>query len=175
MKATFCTDFVLKKLYGKVVIDVGKLHDASYSKACLALMSSILGIVVLHFRGKDDKHALNKFLPRIDEPKAIWYVIYTNFKSVPAHSYFPNCAFSYRPKPNSTKIDCMQYRPAVLNGRHVVDVIRAVCGPADVSEAELDRARRQATENAFDMQLLPFMGGLEGVWCARWLSSPLTG
>ena len=40
------------------------------------------------------------------------------------------------------------YRPAQLKGRHIVDVMRAVCGPADVSEAELDelggRRRRSA-------------------------------
>ena len=38
------------------------------------------------------------------------------------------------------------YRPARLNGRHVVDVLRALYGPADVSEAELDRVRRDATK-----------------------------
>ena len=39
----------------------------------------------------------------------------------------------------------VSYRPALLNSRHVVDVVRAVCGPADVSEAELDRVRRETT------------------------------
>ena len=41
MKATFCTNAVLKKLYGKVVVDVGKLGDANYGEACLEIMSSI--------------------------------------------------------------------------------------------------------------------------------------
>ena len=42
----------------------------------------------------------------------------------------------------------VHYRPALLNGRHVLDVVRTVCGPADVSEAELDHARKEATEEA---------------------------
>ena len=48
------------------------------------------------------------------------------------------------------------YRPALLNGRHIVDVLRAVCGPADVSEAELDRVRSEATKEASEVE--------EGVW-----------
>ena len=45
----------------------------------------------------------------------------------------------------------LHYRPALLNGRHVVDVWRTVCGPLDFSEAPLDRVRRTATENASDV------------------------
>ena len=44
---------------------------------------------------------------------------------------------------------CVFYRPALLHGRHVVDVQRAVCGPADVSEAELDLIKREATKRAW--------------------------
>ena len=60
------------------------------------------------------------------------------------------------------------YRPALLNGRHIVDVLRAVCGPADVSEAELDRVRRKATKAALN---LGDRNGKEweGVWNAYWI------
>ena len=54
------------------------------------------------------------------------------------------------------------YRPALLNGRHIVDVVRAVCGPADVSEAELDRVRREATERAKERN------HETGVWRTWW-------
>ena len=60
------------------------------------------------------------------------------------------------------------YRPALLNGRHVVDVVRAVCGPADVSEVELDRAKRQATEWAMEMH------HQTGVWHTSWSGAAVT-
>ena len=51
-----------------------------------------------------------------------------------------------------------------------MDVVRAVCGPADVSEAKLDHARREATKEALDMVE---EGGeeeevWEGVWHTEW-------
>ena len=48
-------------------------------------------------------------------------------------------------------LHCIYHRSALHNGRHVVDVLRAVCGPADVCGAELDRVRRKATETAMNM------------------------
>ena len=64
------------------------------------------------------------------------------------------------------------YRPALLNGRHVVDVLRAVCGPAYVSEAELDRVRREASEKTKDQSWR--VEGWEGVWGTKWRSAAIT-
>ena len=61
------------------------------------------------------------------------------------------------------------YRPALLNGRHVVDVLRAVCRPADVSEAERDRIRREATREG-----VVYEEGWEDVWGTLWQSAALT-
>ena len=67
---------------------------------------------------------------------------------------------------------CIYYRPALLNGRHVVDVLRAVCGPADVSEAELDDIRRRMTERARAVQ---WVGeGWKGVWETYWNGAAIT-
>ena len=60
------------------------------------------------------------------------------------------------------------YRPALLNGRHVVDVLRAVCGPAYVSEAELDRVRREATDDATECV------DWEGIWLTSWKNTVIT-
>ena len=62
------------------------------------------------------------------------------------------------------------YRPALLNGRHIVDVLRAVCGPADVSEAELDRVRWEVTEGAIEC----FGEGWDGVWHAYWYGDAIS-
>ena len=64
------------------------------------------------------------------------------------------------------------YRHALLNGRHVVDVLRPVCGPADVSEAELDRVRRKASEEAEDWERRG--EGWEGVWSTWWWGAAIT-
>ena len=66
------------------------------------------------------------------------------------------------------------YRPALLSGRHIVDVLRAICGPADVSEAELDRVRKNATKEAIDMSWRMGSEGWEGVWKTMWYGAPVT-
>ena len=60
------------------------------------------------------------------------------------------------------------YRPALLNDRHLVDVMRTVLGPADVDEAELDRVRREVTEEAADIS------EDEGVWVTSWEGAAVT-
>ena len=48
------------------------------------------------------------------------------------------------------------YRPALLNGCHVVEALRGDCGPVDVSEAELTRIKAEATENTSTIE--PVLG-----------------
>ena len=62
----------------------------------------------------------------------------------------------------------VRYRPALLNGRHNVDVVRAVCGPADVSEAELDYARKKAAQRAKELN------HQSGVWLTGWCGAVVT-
>ena len=78
----------------------------------------------------------------------------------------PEMVFEYHEHIESQR-HLVLYRPALINGRHIVDVLRAVCGLADVSEAELDRARKEATERAFDTKELGF-SDWEGVWGTNW-------
>ena len=53
-----------------------------------------------------------------------------------------------------------------------MDVLRAVCGPADVTEAELDRVRREATEKAESMEL--WGEWWEEVWRTEWMGVTVT-
>ena len=79
--------------------------------------------------------------------------------------------FYYRYSPDDER-HSVYYRPALLNGRHIVDVLRAVCGPTDLSEAELDRVRREATEGARDE--LWISDGRKDVWWTRWWGAAIT-
>ena len=64
------------------------------------------------------------------------------------------------------------YRPALLNGRHLVDVMRTALGPADVDQAEFDRVKREATAEAMDETVEG--GGWEGVWEIFWEGAKIT-
>ena len=79
--------------------------------------------------------------------------------------------FEYRFRPDKSR-HFVYYRPSLLKGRHIVDVLRSVCGPADVSEAELDRVRKGATEMAGDVEW--WSGEYEGVWRTSWYGAAIT-
>ena len=82
----------------------------------------------------------------------------------------PKMVFSYGYISNE-RLHYVVYRPALLNGRHIVDVLRAVCEPADFSEAELDHVRRIATEGAGRVLAFSWGRGWDGLWRARWFSA----
>ena len=78
-------------------------------------------------------------------------------------THFPNLitnCFSFKIPNRRGHRFVVHYRPALLNGRHVVDVLKVVRRRSDVSEAELDRARREATENASETTFLLERGGV---------------
>ena len=75
--------------------------------------------------------------------------------------YCPQTLFQYAYWPSHQYNHQVFYRPALMGGRHIVDVLRAVCGPADVTEAELDRARSEASRRQIEF-LSDSMG--EGMW-----------
>ena len=77
--------------------------------------------------------------------------------------------FDYSNHPDSGS-HFVLYRLSLLNGRHVVDVLRAVCGPVAVSEAELDRVRRKVTKRARKIRI----EGWEGVWSTAWQGAAVT-
>ena len=62
------------------------------------------------------------------------------------------------------KLHSVYYRPALLNGRHIIDVVRTVCKLGDHrdKEEELQRVRRDVTASAEEVE------GYRGLWRASW-------
>ena len=87
----------------------------------------------------------------------------------------PQMVFEYEYYPANGE-HWVQYRPTLLNGRHIVDVVRAVCGPADISEAELDIIRTEATQMAdyLSAEVWGEVAEYEGVWHTSWFSNSIT-
>ena len=165
----FCTNSVLKRLKGRMSELYNENGDPSYINACEEIIKKMPGKLHVHLqgskvasRGRYKSINLAVFLTRFSY---LTKTIKTGYCCVLMIHKFPEMLFEYLP------YHCtVYYRPALLNGRRVVDVLRAVCGPEDVSEAELDRVKRMISANNEG-----FMGeGWEGVWKASWTDVSFT-
>ena len=194
--ATFCTNPIMKRLNGRVVISVPDrfllrnreimLHSASgklyYTTVNIELVKRVPGRLHISLESAIDREAtsfnVHYFKAALREHTNITYIseIIKRDESTAWFIWtFHNLVFQYMCYFDGNK-HFMYYRPALLNGRHVIDVLRAVCGPADVSEAELTRIRREATENCKKFE--QFWGyhdiRWEGVWSTTWHSGSVT-
>ena len=164
LATVFCTEKVVKWLKGRVAFYDTEFEDTEYIDACLNIVEKVTGklhlhsegvaISLAHFRSCKSMENYEKFTNSLINDTNLTHV---SSILAPGMSYLPAFIplssenvfeYSYQPDELSHKI---YYRPALLNGRHVIDVLRAVCGQADVIEAELNRVRREATEMAEDM------------------------
>ena len=176
---TFCTDSILKSLKGKIPIAKVNFTTRIFTSFYFNLVEQVPGFV--HFCFTNDFFALSKE----DIRKSISSVAYCNLKNLSYISLTKKvlefkthmiCSsqtmrFEYQYM-TEDKRHFVRYRPALMNGRHIVDVLRAVCGPADVSEAELNRVRRSATDGARDEG---FRGEKwQGVWMSTWRGDAVT-
>ena len=183
--ATFCTKSVLKRLKGTIVMNHCDFENADYADACINIIKGVTGKLHMCTNGYNHENIearrhhdrFEKLLYTLNNVNYVSQKINDlNFSTVtfPFYSCF-GLFFEYKyDHIRRTHNAC--YRPALLNGRHIVDVVRAVCGPADVSEAELDRARREATEGAREapLRLVLRLKCYEGVWSTIWRRAAIT-
>ena len=162
---TFCAHSITKRLKGKMRITDNEIGSSSYMEACVEVSKQLQGRLHICLEGFKLKHREGtQFLWALNPPTFTSQRIKKGYLGVFLMHNFPEMVFDYRSYDDHHYV---LYRPALLNGRHIVDVLRAVCGPADVSEAELDRVRREATEKAFSVE---FRGKWwKGVWQTQWL------
>ena len=166
LAASFCTDALLKRLHGRIVFIVRKTHRRLDSylnfKAFKELASKVPGKLLLHVY-----NLIIEFLQMSEDDHYSLYVgisdqlcnhtrtlanrvIYMNVYNVIIESNkFPNLVYACEAYQEELNCDeChhdVSFRFPALNGRNVLDVMRAVSAPADVSSAELD-AVREITE-----------------------------
>jgi len=186
VREAFCSQTVLKRLYGRV--EIRDCHTASERDESLQLLGEIPGRLSFYWFFDE-----LPFVADLEVRDLIFAVPYSvrertlylaedgriEHHEQDSYSRWPNL-ISYM---NAGSADILvHYRPALLNGRHVVDVLRAiciswhvlrlVCWPENDGEAELNRVRREATERAQDWEVL-FGKEFEGIWMTSWRKQPL--
>ena len=155
---------------GKLVMSNTDIRSPCYRNACTELAKQVPGRLYLHLNVVPSN--LIQTWIRINMFKAMGTLTYgseTIKNGCPSlfAARRPPIFFHYRHH-LVTNLHTVHYRPTRLNSRHIVDVLRAVCGPANVSEAELDRVKREATENAMDWEYGDNNKRWEGMWMTYW-------
>ena len=171
--AIFCLSSVMKRLNGEVKMRRISFDNYDLIEDYIELVKQVPG--KLHLRFEDvqvESEEADDQYERIESALgALPNLIYTSHtiaretNPIDVIQRCPGMVFDYCYRPDEG-CHFVYYRPALLNGRYVVDVLRTVCGPADVSEAELDRVRGEAMEWSEDLEYLDEW--YEGVWSTEW-------
>ena len=173
LAATFSTISVLKSFNGRMSLRYNDFENTEYIDCCMEIAKEATGH--LHLISKSSGRRVSDVARRNVEKietslsTKLTYVSQTFKKAteifVTEIERFPEIVFEYIYITENRRHH-VYYRPALLNGRHVVDVLRAVCGPVVVSEAELSCVRSKVTERVW--HLGEYGSELEGVWTADW-------
>ena len=146
MRETFSTNLILKRLNGKVFIKIYNINSHMYTNICEELVARIGGTLHIHFDfGNVFKHSLERILRTYDlvnelsKRSNIAYITQSKNDHVFEYELMrmsPLLVFYHRRDPyDQTNV---AYRPALLNGRHVIDVLRCISGQPDVSGEDLE-------------------------------------
>jgi len=133
--AIFFTPTFLKKLYGKVAINIEALDDTDYLDVCVDLANKVPGRLYLYTKrdsirneGRLDDN-LMAFLQRLESPCNVLYITHVYYMiRLPMIKLFPNLVYVYTHHERfrgggKREIYC---RPELLNGRSALDVVEAV-------------------------------------------------
>ena len=164
--AAFSSYSVKKRLKGKIVMSRHIFETTGLMDAYVNILKEVPGKIVVCAEGFDYNNfeTVNQADMSARALSSLTNLTYfsTTFDgaSLSMILYCPWLVFVYK-RVIGQHSHFVVYRPALLNGRHIVDVVSAVCGPADVSEAELERARREATKAAGEDEW-------SEVWSTNW-------
>ena len=180
MRQTFCTSSIIKRLQGKLNIPSVYYGDIGDLIACVKMVGNVKGKLHISQQKphnddteRGDHTRLHLLTEAVVNAPRLTYVSYVLKAGERLSVIIPGTIFVYRCN-IATGEQGVHYRPALLNGRHIVDVVRAVHGVTDVSEAELERARREATQNAHYVGAdFPTVLILKGVWRTSWRGATL--
>ena len=151
-----CSHPVMKRLFGAVLLKVDDLEDETYKKVCIKQADRTPGNLHLYLKyiqGRDKYEIATKnvkhFMFTLEKPEnilCITYAKWTLFSDSLTWPLFPNllCEQQLVPKEHGCR-QGIKYRPALLNGRHIVDVVRAISTAAEADEARLEDIRTLAT------------------------------
>ena len=148
---------------GEIVMWESDLDDPNYVKSGIEVAKRMTEMLHLCLKGNNPysfgiHDQLTKFVTQLEQPSYVSRIYNSYFRHLPGIiENFPQMSFCYRYMVNEHLV---YYRPTLLDGRHIVDVLIAVLGPAeDITEEELEWFREEATEES-DL--------LGGVWRTSW-------
>ena len=152
IRDVFCGGAVLRRLYGRVEALPSEMRPTLLREPIINIMSKIPGHIHCNRLSIELVKNLLEFPSNVR--RKIKYITGT-FDRLLAKDVarFPNLVvFSSKDKALDADVVIydLEYRPALLNGRHVVELLRAICGPSVASEAELDRVRTGPTRRVFN-------------------------
>ena len=164
-----CSNSTMKRLKGRLSIETFGFDDASDMNGYVELAKQVPGR--LHFYLERDPiwvlRPINMSYVFMRAMAGLSNLVYATVTHHESYTFprmidsSPAMVFEYAYNPD-TEHHFIFYRPALLNKRHIVDVIRTVCGPLDVDEAELDRIRKKVTEHV--IHGVPRQGDLLTWW-----------
>ena len=155
----FCTESVMKRLNGTIEVVNSDFTDGNCLDAYIELATQVPGRLLLclqideHY---EDCNQCESFITTMKKLTNLTYVL-ANMFVLDGYSDFidksPNMIFEYQYYIDKSKdFQAIAYWPTLTNGRNIVDVLRAVCGPTVFEETKVEDSRKQATENAFEIE-----------------------
>ena len=178
-EGAFTSTSVLKRLYGRIVVSLDNLEVPAYKNACVKIVNRIPGKLHLHVH-KNRVYFIETKTDQILRSFFAGFNTYENLvylTSVINHFQFcvdvirdsPSMVFAYnyslyRPK-WLDDANVVKFRHSLVKDRHIVDVLRAVCGPADVDEWLLEIVKSFVEIHTFDENKEE---EVDGVWMSDW-------
>ena len=155
MRPVFCTDSIVKRLRGRVVIRVDLLKQKAYRDACVELANKVVGRWLLFMTDpetsshRERSENLSSFVESLKSRNNIIYTILSSYSisNIGTRTSMPSLIFEY--SYDNLNDQNAIYRPSRLNGRHIVDVVRAVWSKSPIYECRrLEYVRTVATSRA---------------------------
>ena len=172
----FCTDPLLKRLKGRVVVVENDFKSAGYKNDLIYMATQVPG--TLHFHvvtapspvAGVERKTIVKLVSDLVKYVNATYCSWTSAQILSLYpiTESPAVVFNYQFNRELARHTAI-FRPALMNGRHIIDVLRAVCGPSKhYGQLALEYLRREATEATDTMEA----NGeeWEGIWTSVWFS-----
>ena len=177
VETNFCIGSIMKRAYG--IVDIDSI-ERTFGNTCLSVVGKLLKqlpgpLFVTIWRDEVADSQLEPYLNNAVVAPKVFYVWERTTVRKPLRSLVgvaSNLIFYYVSVgiERFNSVDCqpllhsVYYRSALLNGRHIIDVVRTICGLESRSdkEEEVQRVRREVTASAEEVE------GYRGLWLASW-------
>ena len=177
MRGKFCTDSIIKRMYGRIFVRVELLKFEPYREACVELADKVVGRWMLYmwhpniFDNWERIQTMSSFIESLKTSHNIIYTALTGFCSryLGEKSYMPHLVFQY--SYDSLQMQNVFYRPLRLNGRHIVDVVRAVWPPSPLNETRTYMPEYICGGMLDTVKQVATLRGVEryhGIWYTEW-------